>query len=190
MYSGPSSDVISALVTRLVDSTFTLAHLTGRYTYISINTYYFPTMLTMAIHRSGHLMEGLFKFSTARRHCLVHSTHRNPNLMQWVKLAQTTAYVMLVGILRFVYLQIELWSSGHDATTAQEPFILSASWEDACGGTVIARHEWKGLMKMPGALEDWVEKNQQEAIDSLNNRRRSGHLQDLAQTGKGRPIRT
>jgi len=64
--------------------------------------------------------------------------------------------------------------------TAQEPFILSAGWEDARGGTVIARHEWKGLMKMPGALEDWVEKNQQEAIDSLNNWRRSGRLQDLA----------
>lgn len=63
---------------------------------------------------------------------------------------------------------------------SQEPFILSAGWNDARGGTVIARHEWKGLMKMPGALEDWVEKNQQEAIDSLNNRRRSGRLQDLA----------
>lgn len=112
MYSGPSSDVISALVTRLVDSTFTLAHLTGRFTYISINTYYFPTML-MTIHRSGHLMEGLFKYLTARRRCLGHLTHQNPNTMQLVELAQTTAYVTLVGILRFVYLQIKLvefWS--------------------------------------------------------------------------------
>ena len=113
MYSGPSSDVISALVTRLVDSTFTLAHLTGRFTYISIDTYYFPNMLTMTIHRSGHLMEGLFKFLTVRRRCLGHSTHRDPNSMQLVELAQTTAYVTLVGILRFVYLQIKLvefWS--------------------------------------------------------------------------------
>lgn len=58
--------------------------------------------------------------------------------------------------------------------------MLSAGWEDASGGTVIARHEWKGLMKMPGALEDWVEKNRQEAIDSSNDRRRTGRLQDNA----------
>ncbi|KAJ3509695.1 hypothetical protein NLJ89_g5084 [Agrocybe chaxingu] len=41
-----------------------------------------------------------------------------------------------------------------------EPVILSAGWEN---GTVIARHEYKGLSKTSGALEDWVEKNRLES---------------------------
>lgn len=48
---------------------------------------------------------------------------------------------------------------------------MSAGWESARGGTVIARHEYKGLSKRPGALEDWVEKQTQELNDSSNVRR-------------------
>lgn len=39
---------------------------------------------------------------------------------------------------------------------------MSAGWENARGGTVIARHEFKGLSKLPKALEDWVEKKRLE----------------------------
>jgi WD repeat-containing protein 23 len=53
---------------------------------------------------------------------------------------------------------------------------MSAGWESARGGTVIARHEYKGLSKMPGALEDWVEKQRQESNDTTNVRR-SARLQ-------------
>lgn len=48
---------------------------------------------------------------------------------------------------------------------------MSAGWEDARGGTVIARHEYKGLLKMPGALEDLVEKRWREAADTEHVRR-------------------
>ncbi|KDR85616.1 hypothetical protein GALMADRAFT_234583 [Galerina marginata CBS 339.88] len=54
---------------------------------------------------------------------------------------------------------------------SQEPVIMSAGWENARGGTVIARHEYKGLSKLPGALEDWVEKQRQEEEDSGAPRR-------------------
>lgn len=37
---------------------------------------------------------------------------------------------------------------------------MSAGWNE---GTVIARHEYKGLSKMNGALEDWIEKDRAEA---------------------------
>ena len=36
---------------------------------------------------------------------------------------------------------------------------MSAGWRR---GTVIARHEYKGLSKTTGSLEDWVEKDRQE----------------------------
>ena len=48
---------------------------------------------------------------------------------------------------------------------------MSAGWESARGCTVIARHEYKGLSKRPGGLEDWVEKQTQELNDSSNVRR-------------------
>jgi len=48
---------------------------------------------------------------------------------------------------------------------------MSAGWESARGGTVIARHEYKGLLKMPRALEDLVEKRKREAADPENVRR-------------------
>jgi WD repeat-containing protein 23 len=42
--------------------------------------------------------------------------------------------------------------------------IMSAAWESAGGGSVVARHEWKGLSKFPGALEDWVAKRKEENL--------------------------
>ncbi|KAF8963925.1 WD40-repeat-containing domain protein [Flammula alnicola] len=62
---------------------------------------------------------------------------------------------------------------------SKEPVIMSAGWESSRGGTVIARHEYKGLSKMPGALEDWVGKKRQEASEN-NNVRRSARLQASA----------
>lgn len=60
----------------------------------------------------------------------------------------------------------------------QEPVIMSAGWESNRGGTVIARHEYKGLSKRPYALEDWVAKETQEQNDTSKfNARRSPRLQ-------------
>jgi WD repeat-containing protein 23 len=43
-------------------------------------------------------------------------------------------------------------------------------------GSVVARHEWKGLLKMPGALEDLVEKRLLESQDwSTKMRGSPGH---------------
>ncbi|CAA7264768.1 unnamed protein product [Cyclocybe aegerita] len=58
----------------------------------------------------------------------------------------------------------------------QEPVILSAGWEN---GTVIARHEYKGLSKTSGALQDWVEKNRLES-NHYSGVRRSTRLRQLA----------
>ncbi|RDB29479.1 LEC14B protein [Hypsizygus marmoreus] len=63
---------------------------------------------------------------------------------------------------------------------SQEPVIMSAGWESGRGGSIVARHEWKGLLKMPGALEDWVEKDKQESAE-LAGRRRSARLRSRAQ---------
>ena len=40
---------------------------------------------------------------------------------------------------------------------------MSVGWSNGLGGSVVARHEWKGLLKMPGALEDLVEKRRLES---------------------------
>lgn len=41
---------------------------------------------------------------------------------------------------------------------------MSVAWSSAGrGGSVVARHEWKGLLKMSGALEDFVEKSRLES---------------------------
>jgi WD repeat-containing protein 23 len=45
----------------------------------------------------------------------------------------------------------------------QEPVLMSVGWSNGYEGSVIARHEWKGLLKMPGALEDLVEKRRLES---------------------------
>ncbi|KAJ7069044.1 WD40 repeat-like protein [Mycena belliarum] len=59
---------------------------------------------------------------------------------------------------------------------SQEPVLMSAGWENGRGGSRVARHEWKGLSKMGGALEDWVEKKTQEGEGA----RRSSRLHQLA----------
>ena len=45
---------------------------------------------------------------------------------------------------------------------------MSAAW--TVGGTAIARHEWKGLSKLRGRLEDWVAKNEEEAEERFRER--------------------
>lgn len=40
--------------------------------------------------------------------------------------------------------------------------MMSAGWDT---GSVVARHEWKGLSKMHGGLEDWVERRKQEIAE-------------------------
>lgn len=48
---------------------------------------------------------------------------------------------------------------------------MSAAWDLRYGGTTIARHEWKGLSKLNGRLEDWLEKQQHEDQESLTPRK-------------------
>jgi WD repeat-containing protein 23 len=50
---------------------------------------------------------------------------------------------------------------------------MSVAWSSGRGGSVVARHEWKGLLKMPGALEDWVEKRRLESQEQSANGRGS-----------------
>ncbi|KAI0275309.1 WD40-repeat-containing domain protein [Gloeopeniophorella convolvens] len=45
---------------------------------------------------------------------------------------------------------------------SREPVLMSVGWSNGYGGSIVARHEWKGLLKMPGALEDLVEKQRLE----------------------------
>lgn len=44
---------------------------------------------------------------------------------------------------------------------------MSAAWESEYGnsGSVVAQHEWKGLSKLGGNLEDWVAKDLEERIE-------------------------
>lgn len=47
---------------------------------------------------------------------------------------------------------------------SKEPVLLSAAWsENENGNSTVARHEWKGLSKMNGRLEDWVSKQNEES---------------------------
>jgi DDB1- and CUL4-associated factor 11 len=39
---------------------------------------------------------------------------------------------------------------------------MSVGWEGRRGGSTVARHEWKGLLKMSGKLEDYAEKQRAE----------------------------
>lgn len=56
--------------------------------------------------------------------------------------------------------------------------MLSAGWDNVRGGSVVARHEWKGLSKMPGALEDWVEKKRLENAEGVSERRHHMRLRN------------
>ncbi len=56
---------------------------------------------------------------------------------------------------------------------------MSVAWSSAGrGGSVVARHEWKGLLKMPNSLEDFVEKQRLERQEHYTTGPRStlGHL--------------
>lgn len=47
---------------------------------------------------------------------------------------------------------------------------MSAAWDQSVRGTAIARHEWKGLSKLRGRLEDWVDKEEEEAEEEFRKR--------------------
>ncbi|KAI0003806.1 WD40-repeat-containing domain protein [Russula compacta] len=51
----------------------------------------------------------------------------------------------------------------------KEPVLMSVAWSSGHGGSIVARHEWKGLLKMPGALEDLVEKQRLESQELNTN---------------------
>ncbi|KAF9229038.1 WD40 repeat-like protein [Gyrodon lividus] len=47
--------------------------------------------------------------------------------------------------------------------SSKEPVLMSVGWESSrVGGSVVARHEWKGLSKMAYSLEDFIEKQRTE----------------------------
>lgn len=50
---------------------------------------------------------------------------------------------------------------------------MSVAWSNGHIGSTVARHEWKGLLKMPGALEDLVEKRRLESQEQSTNMRGS-----------------
>ncbi|KAK0198745.1 WD40-repeat-containing domain protein [Armillaria mellea] len=56
---------------------------------------------------------------------------------------------------------------------SQEPVMMSAGWDSGHGGSILARHEWKGLSKMNGSLEDWVTREESERHATENVRRSS-----------------
>ncbi|KAH6916627.1 WD-repeat-containing protein [Coprinopsis sp. MPI-PUGE-AT-0042] len=53
---------------------------------------------------------------------------------------------------------------------SEEPVLMSAAWDQSVRGTAIARHEWKGLSKLRGRLEDWVDKEEEEAEEEFRRR--------------------
>ncbi|KAH7923909.1 WD40 repeat-like protein [Leucogyrophana mollusca] len=65
-----------------------------------------------------------------------------------------------------------------------EPVMMSAGWEGSrTGGSIVARHEWKGLSKMASSLEDWTEKQKAERAEraakrASRNRRLPGAFED------------
>lgn len=100
-------------------------------------------------------------------HVLCHlvSTLLALSFRQRAVIAMSSACVTLAGIHGSVFFSatfVEYHSRnlyGH-----QEPVLFSAGWESRHNslGSTIARHEWKGLSKVPGALEDWVTKQKVE----------------------------
>ncbi|KAI0328495.1 WD40 repeat-like protein [Cubamyces sp. BRFM 1775] len=54
---------------------------------------------------------------------------------------------------------------------SQQPILMSTGWLGRrwglSEGSVIARHEFKGLSKLGGSLEDWVEKNNAERSERV-----------------------
>ena len=64
---------------------------------------------------------------------------------------------------------------------------MSAAWaaQDSGSKSSVARHEWKGLAKMSGRLEDYVEKQRAEAQEGAKRPRRSLRLQSQQLPGGG-----
>ncbi|KAL4069807.1 WD40-repeat-containing domain protein [Scleroderma yunnanense] len=57
--------------------------------------------------------------------------------------------------------------------SSTEPVLMSVGWEAShVGGSVVARHEWKGLSKMSHSLEDWTEKQRVEGRSQRATRRK------------------
>lgn len=72
----------------------------------------------------------------------------------------------LTGSRETVCVRDVSWSS-------MEPVLMSVGWEGShVGGSVVARHEWKGLSKMSHSLEDWTEKLRVEGQTRRMTRRR------------------
>lgn len=46
---------------------------------------------------------------------------------------------------------------------SQEPVLMTCSWSSLGRPSEVAKHEWKGLNKLGGRLEDFAEKEEQEA---------------------------
>lgn len=64
---------------------------------------------------------------------------------------------------------------------------MSAAW-GSHGESTVARHEWKGLAKLGGRLEDWMEKEQLEGAeralrDAAGRPRRSTRLRGAVPGG-------
>jgi DDB1- and CUL4-associated factor 11 len=47
---------------------------------------------------------------------------------------------------------------------------MSVGWESRRGGSTVARHEWKGLSKMSGKLEDLLQKQRDERRERASRR--------------------
>ncbi|KIJ65056.1 hypothetical protein HYDPIDRAFT_88817 [Hydnomerulius pinastri MD-312] len=55
--------------------------------------------------------------------------------------------------------------------SSTEPVLMSVGWESSrIGGSVVARHEWKGLSKMGNSLEDLAEKQHSERSERAARR--------------------
>lgn len=51
---------------------------------------------------------------------------------------------------------------------SQQPVLMSCAWGDRFRKSHVSQHEWKGLGKLGGKLEDWVEKSQRENVKELS----------------------
>lgn len=51
--------------------------------------------------------------------------------------------------------------------------MMSAGWEGGHGRSSVARHEWKGLSKMGGRLEDLLERERAEGRERQHREERT-----------------
>ena len=51
---------------------------------------------------------------------------------------------------------------------SQQPVLMACAWGDRFRRSHVSRHEWKGVGKLGGKLEDWVEKAQRESAEALS----------------------